>query len=177
MKEASKFNDFEQYTRKWWFFVAHFFLISIFTSRGFAHSSVDALRPLPERPEESLPLSYIETVQSAISNFTPDTSSQSSPTTDNTPSIVNGLSESNTWSTHTGILTGRSTCSVNSWGNEDVSEGLSLVLGSLLGFIISIIIVIYFLDWMVHVAVTGENNIIFRWKFLNQGWFSISFVS
>lgn len=87
--------------------------------RGFAHSSVDALRPLPERPEESLPLSYIETVQSAISNFTPDTSGQSSPTTDNTPSIVNGLSESNTWSTHTGILTGRSTCSVNSWGNED----------------------------------------------------------
>ena len=125
-------------------FCCSFLLYLIFTSRGFAHSSVDALRPLPERPEESLPLSYIETVQSAISNFTPDTSGQSSPTTDNTPSIVNGLSESNTWSTHTGILTGRSTCSVNSWGNEDVSEGLSLVLGSLLGFIINIII--YYID-------------------------------
>ena len=95
--------------------------LSFLFSRGFAHSSVDALHPLPERPEESLPLSYIETVQSAITNFTPDTSGQSSPTTDNTPSIVNGLSESNTWSTNTGILTGRSTCSVNSWGNEDVS--------------------------------------------------------
>ncbi|KAJ7391677.1 hypothetical protein OS493_017374 [Desmophyllum pertusum] len=86
--------------------------------RGFAHSSVDALHPLPERPEESLPLSYIETVRSGnFANFTPDTSGRSSPTTDNTPSIANGLSESNTWSTNTGILTGRS--SVYSWGNED----------------------------------------------------------
>ena len=82
---------------------------------------MDALHPLPEKPEESLPLSYIDTVQSALNNFTPDTSGQSSPTTDTTPSIVNGLSEYNTWSTNTGILTGRSTCSVNSWGNEDVS--------------------------------------------------------
>lgn len=87
--------------------------------RGFGHSSVDAPHPLPEKPEESLPLSYIDTVQSALNNFTPDTSGQSSPTTDTTPSIVNGLSEYNTWSTNTGILTGRSTCSVNSWGNED----------------------------------------------------------
>ena len=33
---------------------------------------------------------------------------------------------------------------MNSWGNEDVSEGLSLVLGSLLGFIINISI--YYID-------------------------------
>ena len=33
---------------------------------------------------------------------------------------------------------------MNSWGNEDVSEGLSLVLGSLLDFIINIII--YYID-------------------------------
>ena len=33
---------------------------------------------------------------------------------------------------------------MNSWGNEDVSEGLSFVLGSLLGFIINIII--YYID-------------------------------
>lgn len=97
-------------------FVWFYFIVS----RGFAHSSVDALHPLPERPEESLPLSYIETVRSGnFANFTPDTSGRSSPTTDNTPSIANGLSESNTWSTNTGILTGRS--SVYSWGNEDVS--------------------------------------------------------
>ncbi|XP_078359550.1 protein FAM149A-like isoform X2 [Oculina patagonica] len=86
--------------------------------RGFAHSSVDALHPLPERPEESLPLSYIETVRNGnFTNFTPDTSGRSSPTTDNTLSLANGLFESNTWSTNTGILTGRS--SVYSWGNED----------------------------------------------------------
>lgn len=86
--------------------------------RGFAHSSVDALHPLPERPEESLPLSYFERIHSSnFTNVTPDTSGQSSPTTDNAPSIGNGLFESNTWSTNTGILTGRS--SVYSWGNED----------------------------------------------------------
>lgn len=95
-------------------------LFCVIFSRGFAHSSVDALHPLPERPEESLPLSYIETVRNGnFTNFTPDTSGRSSPTTDNTLSIANGLSESNTWSTNTGILTGRS--SVYSWGNEDVS--------------------------------------------------------
>lgn len=91
----------------------------ILRGRGFAHSSVDPLHPLPERPEESLPRSYIDTVQNALNNFTPDTSGQSSPTTGNTPSIANGLSDSHTWSTNTGIHTGRSTCSVNSWGNED----------------------------------------------------------
>lgn len=86
--------------------------------RGFSHSSVDALHPLPERPEESLPLSYFERIHSSnFTNITPDTSGRSSPTTDNTPSIGNGLFESNTWSTNTGILTGRS--SVYSWGNED----------------------------------------------------------
>lgn len=95
-------------------------IIFFIFSRGIAHSSVDALHPLPERPEESLPLSYIETVRNGnFTSFTPDTSGRSSPTTDNTPSIVNSFSESNTWSTNTGILTGRS--SVYSWGNEDVS--------------------------------------------------------
>lgn len=91
----------------------------ILRGRGFGQSSVDALRPLPEKPEESLPLSYIDKVQNALNNFTPDTSGRSSPATDTTASIVNGLSEYNTWSTNTGILTGRSTCSVNSWGIED----------------------------------------------------------
>ena len=89
-------------------------------SRGIAHNSVDALHPLPERPEESLPLSYIETVRNG--NFTslmPDTSGRSSPITDHTSSVVNSFCESNTWSTNTGNLTGRS--SVYSWGNEDVS--------------------------------------------------------
>lgn len=90
----------------------------ILRGRGIAHSSVDALHPLPERPEESLPLSYVERIHSSnFTDITPDTSGQSSPTTDNTPSIGNGLCESNTWSTNTGILTGRS--SVYSWGNED----------------------------------------------------------
>lgn len=86
--------------------------------RGIAHNSVDALHPLPERPEESLPLSYIETVRNGnFTSFMPDTSGQSSPTTDHTASIVNSFSGSNTWSTNTGNLTGRS--SVYSWGNED----------------------------------------------------------
>ncbi|XP_020604881.1 protein FAM149B1-like isoform X2 [Orbicella faveolata] len=86
--------------------------------RGIAHNSVDALHPLPERPEESLPLSYIETVRNGnFTSFMPDTSGRSSPTTDHTPSIVNSFCESNTWSTNTGNLTGRS--SVYSWGNED----------------------------------------------------------
>jgi len=95
-------------------------IICFIFSRGIAHNSVDALHPLPERPEESLPLSYIETVRNGnFTSFMPDTSGQSSPTTDHTPSIVNSLCESNTWSTNTGNLTGRS--SVYSWGNEDVS--------------------------------------------------------
>ena len=95
-------------------------MISFICSRGISHNSVDALHPLPERPEESLPLSYIETVRNGnFTSFMPDTSGRSSPTTDHTPSIVNSFLESNTWSTNTGNLTGRS--SVYSWGNEDVS--------------------------------------------------------
>lgn len=41
---------------------------------------------------------------------------------------------------------------MNSWGNEDVSEGLSFVLGSLLGFVINIII--YYID----ISVLVENR-------------------
>ena len=95
-------------------------MVPLFNSRGFSsQGSFDSLHPLPEKPEESLPLSYLETVREAINSYrTPDTSGCSSPTTDNTGSFNNSLSASQTWSTNTGNLTGRS--SVYSWGNDDV---------------------------------------------------------
>ncbi|XP_048578272.1 protein FAM149B1 isoform X2 [Nematostella vectensis] len=85
-----------------------------FSSRG----GFETLHPLPERPEESVPLSYLETVREAINSYrTSDTSGRSSPTTDHTNSLNNSLWASNSWSTNTGNLTGRS--SVYSWGNDD----------------------------------------------------------
>ncbi|XP_031562339.1 protein FAM149A-like, partial [Actinia tenebrosa] len=91
----------------------------ILRGRGFSsRGGFESLYPLPEKPEETLPLSYLETVQEAINSYrTSDGSGCSSPTTDNTNSLNNSLWASNTWSTNTGNLTGRS--SVYSWGNDD----------------------------------------------------------
>ena len=105
-----------------------FLLISIcFPSRGFSRGSFDGLHPLPERPEESLSLSYLDTVYElkglASSYYTPDISSRSSPTSENTIGGNNTFSLSNIWSTNTGNLTGRSS-SVYSWGNDDVCSDL-----------------------------------------------------
>ena len=66
----------------------------------------------------------------------PDTSGRSSPTTDHTASIVNSFSGSNTWSTNTGNLTGRS--SVYSWGNEDVSMQCCLKYAHLFKYWLSV---------------------------------------
>lgn len=90
-------------------------------SRGFSsRGGYESLYPLLEKPEETIPLSYLETVREAINSYrTSDGSGRSSPTTENTYSLNNSLWASNTWSTNTGNLTGRS--SVYSWGNDDVS--------------------------------------------------------
>lgn len=108
-----------------YFIVSPFIIDVVFClscSRGFSsRGGFESLYPLPEKPEESIPLSYLETVQEAINSYrTSDGSGCSSPTTDNTNSLNNSLWASNTWSTNTGNLTGRS--SVYSWGNDDVSE-------------------------------------------------------
>ena len=93
-------------------------------SRGFSRGNSELLRPLPEKAEEPVPLSYVETVQEAISLYlSEDGSGCSTPVnqthrTDATESSLPSES-SHAWSTTTGTLTGRS--SVYSWGNDNVS--------------------------------------------------------
>lgn len=94
-------------------------------SRGFSRGNGELLRPLPEKAEEPLPLSYVETVKEALSSLylSEDDSGCSTPVnnthcTNETESSLHSES-SHAWSTTTGTLTGRS--SVYSWGNDNVS--------------------------------------------------------
>ncbi|CAB3978999.1 Hypothetical predicted protein [Paramuricea clavata] len=91
--------------------------------RGFSRGNGELLRPLPEKAEEPLALSYVETVKEALSSLclSEDDSSCSTPVnqTHRTDISVSSLpsESSHAWSTTTGTLTGRS--SVYSWGNDN----------------------------------------------------------
>ena len=93
-------------------------------SRGFSRGNSELLRPLPEKPEEPLPLSYVETVKEAINSFyiSDDSASSTPEQTHHTDSDFNESfpsESSHAWSATTGTMTGRS--SVYSWGNDNVS--------------------------------------------------------
>lgn len=93
--------------------------------RGFSRGNSELVRPLPEKAEEPLPLSYVETVKEAISSFCmSDESACSTPVyTHRTGVSESTLDESlpsessHAWSTTTGTTTGRS--SAYSWGNDN----------------------------------------------------------
>lgn len=117
--------------------VSIFLLINylFFLRRGISKSSIDGLQPLPERPEEQVPLSYYgklpatkrDSFDDSIFNGTRiaspcplDTDRDHSRESLDSSRDQSELSDSNSWSVCTGNLTGRS--SVYSWGNDDVSK-------------------------------------------------------
>jgi hypothetical protein len=105
-------------------------LVNFIFSRGFSRGNGELLRPLPEKAEEPLALSYVETVKEALSSLylSEDDSNCSTPVnqTHRTDISVSSLpsESSHAWSTTTGTLTGRS--SVYSWGNDNVSATIRL---------------------------------------------------
>ena len=117
-------------------------LLNISCSRGISKSSIDNLQPLPERPEEQDHLSNygkfpVAGKRDVIDEFSfndvridsplPLESERSSLRDDlDTSRNHSELSDSNMWSVCTGNLTGRS--SVNSWGNDDVSTIVCIIM-------------------------------------------------
>jgi hypothetical protein len=101
-------------------------LVDYIFSRGFSRGNGELLRPLPEKAEEPMPLSYVETVKEALSSLylSEDNSNCSTPVnqTHRTDVSVSSLpsESSHAWSLTTGTLTGRS--SVYSWGNDNVRK-------------------------------------------------------
>ncbi|XP_028396996.1 protein FAM149B1-like [Dendronephthya gigantea] len=97
--------------------------ISPLEIRGFSRGNSELLRPLPEKAEEPLQMTYVETVKEALSSLylSEDSSECSTPVnqTHRTDVSVSSLpsESSHAWSTTTGTLTGRS--SVYSWGNDN----------------------------------------------------------
>ena len=91
--------------------------------RGFSRGNGELLRPLPEKAEEPMPLSYVETVKEALGGlyFSEDESNCSTPVNQTHRTDVSTSSlpseSSHAWSVTTGTLTGRS--SVYSWGNDN----------------------------------------------------------